>query len=115
MLVLGVGAADGGSRSPLSRIMSRPRGDEGLSLIECIVAIALLVIILAPTTLFVIEGNRFSAGAHLQAEANTLATQALEGLQAEATQGALPGGFQSSTQNVDEINGRTTVFTISTT
>jgi Tfp pilus assembly protein PilV len=115
MLVLGVGAADGGSRSPLSRIMSRPRGDEGLSLIECIVAIALLVIILAPTTLFVIEGNRFSAGAHLEAEANTLATQALEGLQAEATQGALPGGFQSSTQNVDEINGRTTIFTISTT
>jgi len=91
------------------------RGDEGISLIECIVAIALLVIILLPSTIFIIDGNRFSYESHLQAEATTLATQAIEGLQAQAGQGLLPGGFQSTTQSVDEIQNRKTIYTISTT
>jgi Tfp pilus assembly protein PilV len=86
-----------------------------MSLIECLVAVVLIVIILTPTTWFVIEGNRVSYATHLRAEATNLATQSLEGLQLEAAQGQLPAGFQSQTQSVDETAGRKTVFKISTT
>lgn len=86
-----------------------------MSLIECLVAVALIVIVLTPTTWFVIEGNRVSYVAHLRAEATNLATQALEGIQLEAAQGQLPAGFQSQTQSVDETAGRKTVFKIATT
>jgi type II secretory pathway pseudopilin PulG len=86
-----------------------------MTLIECVVAIALLVIVLVPTTLFVIEGERSASQAHLETEATSLADQALGGLQAEASRGNLPAGFQSETQSVDEVGSRKTVYTISTT
>ncbi len=93
----------------------RDRGDAGLSLIECVVAIALLIIIILPTTIFIIEGQQAASEAHLEAEATTLADQALNGLQAQAARGALPAGFQSTAQSVDEVGGRKTLYTIATT
>lgn len=90
------------------------RGDGGLTLIECAVAITLLVIVILPTTLFIINSERSLSQSHLEAEANTLASQAIAGLQAEAARNALPSGFQSTTQAVDEVGGRKTLFTIST-
>jgi prepilin-type N-terminal cleavage/methylation domain-containing protein len=99
----------------LKRAFAPELGDDGFSLIECLVAVVLIVIILLPTTFFIIEGNRASYATHLRAEATNLATQSLEGLQLEAAQGRLPGGFQSQSQSVDETAGRKTVFKISTT
>jgi prepilin-type N-terminal cleavage/methylation domain-containing protein len=93
----------------------RLRDDAGMTLIECVVAIALLVIVLVPTTLFVIEGQRSAAEAHLEAEATSLADQSLNGLQAEASRGNLPAGFQTQVQTVDEVGGKRTIYTISTT
>ena len=93
----------------------RDRDDAGLSLIECVVAIALLIIIILPTTIFIIEGQQAASEAHLEAEATTLADQALNGLQAQAARGALPAGFQSTAQSVDEVGGRKTLYTIATT
>jgi hypothetical protein len=90
------------------------RDEGGMTLIECAVAIALLVIVILPTTLFVIDSERSLSQSHLTAEANTLASQALSGLQAEAARNSLPNGFQSTTQAVDEVGGRKTLFTIST-
>ena len=90
------------------------RDDSGLTLIECAVAIALLVIVILPTTLFIINTQRSLSQSHLQAEASTLASQAVAGLQAEAARNDLPNGFQSTTQAVDEVGGRKTLFTIAT-
>jgi hypothetical protein len=72
------------------------------------------VIVLLPTTLFVISSQKSLSQSHLSAEANTLASQAITGLQAEAARNALPHGFQSATQAVDEVGGRKTLFTVST-
>jgi len=114
-----VGMADsrGRAASALRRMSERwrHRDDAGFSLIECVVAVALLVIVLVPTTIFVIEGESAASQAHLESEATTLADQALNGLQAEAARGNLPAGFQSVTQSIDEVSSRKTTYTISTT
>ena len=79
-----VGMADsrGRAASALRRMSERwrHRDDAGFSLIECVVAVALLVIVLVPTTIFVIEGESAASQAHLESEATTLADQALNGL-----------------------------------
>lgn len=118
------GWGSGGSARHLKRRMARAlkvandrfghRDDDGVTLIECAVAVALLVIVILPTTLFMITTQKSLSQSHLEAEANTLASQAVAGLQAEASRDDLPNGFQSTAYAVDEVNGRKTLFTITT-
>jgi prepilin-type N-terminal cleavage/methylation domain-containing protein len=114
---VGIERSRGRATNAFGRLLERwrLRDDAGMTLIECVVAIALLVIVLVPTTLFVIEGQRAASESHLEAEATSLADQALNGLQAEASRGNLPAGFQSQVQTVDEVGGKQTTYTVSTT
>ncbi len=90
------------------------RGDEGLTLVELLVAIAVIVIVLVPTTVFVVQAQTTVASEHLRAEAVNVATRELETLQLEAAKGTLPTGTASTVFPVSETGARVTNFKVTT-
>jgi len=87
--------------------VSRRHDQSGFSLVEAVVAVAVLAIVLVPTIHLVIVGQLAANQQRFQAEASTIATQAIEELQDEAGQGYIPNG--STTQTVKAGND---VFTV---
>jgi Tfp pilus assembly protein PilV len=106
-------AAPRRSRSRGLRVSS-PRGDEGVTLIELLVAIVVILIILIPTAVFIIQAQKAVAAEHLRAEAINVATRQLESLQLEAAQGSLPTGTSTVTYPVAETGSRVTNFKVQT-
>ena len=90
------------------------RGDEGVTLIELLVAVAVIIIVLIPTAIFVIQSQQSVAAEHLRAEAINVATRQLETLQLEAAQGSLPTGTSTITYHVAEAGSRITKFRVKT-
>jgi len=90
------------------------RGDEGVTLIELLVAVVVIVIVLIPTAVFIIQAQKAVAATHLRAEAINVATKQLETLQLEAAQGLLPTGTSTTTYSVAEAGSRVTDFKIKT-
>ena len=90
------------------------RGDEGVTLIELLVAVAVILIILIPTAVFIIQSQKAVAAEHLRAEAINVATRQLETLQLEAAQGNLPTGTSTVTYPVAEAASRITKFKVTT-
>ena len=86
------------------------RGDEGVTLIELLVAIVVILIILIPTAVFIIQSQKAVSAEHLRAEAINVATRQLETLQLEAAQGTLPTGTSTVTYAVGEALSRNTKF-----
>ncbi len=93
---------------------SPTRGDEGVTLIELLVAIVVILIILIPTAVFIIQAQKAVSAEHLQAEAINVATRQLENLQLEAAQGSLPTGTSTVTYPVAEAGSRITDFKVKT-
>ena len=91
-----------------------PRGDEGVTLVELLVAIVVILIILIPTAVFIIQAQKAVSAEHLQAEAINVATRQLESLQLEAAQGSLPTGTSTVTYPVAEAGSRMTDFKVTT-
>ncbi len=91
-----------------------PRGDEGVTLVELLVAIVVILIILIPTAVFIIQAQKAVSVEHLQAEAINVATRQLESLQLEAAQGSLPTGTSTVTYPVAEAGSRITDFKVTT-
>ena len=91
-----------------------PRGDEGVTLVELLVAIVVILIILIPTAVFIIQAQKAVSAEHLQAEAINVATRQLESLQLEAAQGSLPTGTSTVTYPVAEAGSRITDFKVTT-
>src|SRR5271165_3075120 len=84
------------------------RADEsGFSLVESVMAIAVLAIVMVPTIHLVIEGQLTTNEQRIEAEASTMATQAVQKLQDEVQQGIMPNG--STQQTVTAGNDRFTV------
>src|ERR1035441_8569675 len=95
--------------------VSSPRGDEGVTLIELLVAIVVILIILIPTAIFIIQAQKAVSAEHLRAEAINVATRQLETLQLEAAQGTLPTGTTTDdTYPVSETGSRVTNFKVQT-
>ena len=94
--------------------VSSPRGDEGVTLIELLVAIVVILIILIPTAIFIIQAQKAVSAEHLRAEAINVATRQLETLQLEAAQGTLPTGSSTVTYPVAEAGSRVTKFKVKT-
>ncbi len=90
------------------------RGDDGLTLVELLVAIAVIVIVLVPTTIFVVQAQTTVSSEHLRAEAVNLATRELETLQLEASKGTLPTGTATTIYPVGETGPRVTDFKVTT-
>jgi hypothetical protein len=90
------------------------RGDEGLTLVELLVAIAVIVIVLVPTTVFVVQAQTTVSSEHLRAEAVNVATRELETLQLQASEGTLPTGTSSTIYPVGETGSRVTDFDVTT-
>jgi len=90
------------------------RGDEGLTLVELLIAIAVIVIVLVPTTVFVVQAQTSVASEHLRAEAVNVATRELETLQLEASKGTLPTGTATTVFPVSETGVRVTNFKVTT-
>src|ERR1035438_3903369 len=95
--------------------VSSPRGDEGVTLIELLVAIVVILVILIPTAVFIIQAQKAVSAEHLRAEAINVATRQLETLQLEAAQGTLPTGSSTVTYPVAEAGSRGTTFKVKTT
>ena len=89
---------------------SSSRGDEGVTLVELLVAVAVIVIVLLPTTIFVIQAQKTVSAEHLEAEAINVATRQLETLQLEAGKGTLPTGTTTEIYPVGETGSRVTNF-----
>jgi type II secretory pathway pseudopilin PulG len=102
----------GSRRRRLGVISSR--GDEGVTLIELLVAIVVILIILIPTAVFIIQAQKAVSAEHLRAEAINVATRQLETLQLEAAQGNLPTGTSTVTYAVGEALSRNTKFKVTT-
>ena len=94
--------------------VSSPRGDEGVTLIELLVAIVVILIILIPTAIFIVQAQKAVSAEHLRAEAINVATRQLETLQLEAAQGTLPTGSSTVTYPVAEAGSRVTKFKVKT-
>lgn len=90
------------------------RGDGGFTLLEVLVALAIIAAVSAPAALFIIQSGASAAQMHLRIEATDAATQQLETLQAEAGAGMLPTGSTTTTKTVVESGSRTTTFTVTT-
>ena len=90
------------------------RGDEGVTLIELLVAVVVILIVLVPTAIFIIQAQKAVSAEHLRAEAINVATRQLETLQLEAAQGTLPTGSSSVTYPVAEAGSRVTKFKVKT-
>ena len=90
------------------------RGDEGVTLIELLVAIVVILIILIPTAVFIIQAQKAVSAEHLRAEAINVATRQLETLQLEAAQGTLPTGTSTVTYAVGEALSHNTKFRVTT-
>ncbi|MGO9334509.1 MAG: prepilin-type N-terminal cleavage/methylation domain-containing protein [Acidimicrobiales bacterium] len=93
---------------------SSSRGDEGVTLVELLVAVAVIVIVLLPTTIFVIQAQKTVSAEHLEAEAINVATRQLETLQLEAGKGTLPTGTTTEIYPVGETGSRVTKFRVET-
>ncbi len=106
-------AAQSGSRRRGLEVLS-PRGDEGVTLIELLVAIVVILVILIPTAVFIIQAQKAVSAEHLRAEAINVATRQLETLQLEAAQGTLPTGTSTVTYPVAEAGSRVTKFKVDT-
>ena len=94
--------------------MSSSRGDEGVSLVELLVATLIITIILVSTMMFIIQGQRTVSTQHLGVEAINIATAQLETLQLDAAKGTLPTGTTTVTYPVAETGSRVTNFTVRT-
>ena len=90
------------------------RGDEGVTLIELLVAVVVILIVLVPTAIFIIQAQKAVSAEHLRAEAINVATRQLETLQLEAAQGTLPTGSSTVTYPVAEAGSRVTKFKVKT-
>lgn len=88
----------------------RPVDDSGLSIIEVVAAILVITLVLLPATLLVNSSIIGANTQRLRVEAQNLATSSLEQIQAEASNGPLPGGTTTTTV---PVNG--TTFTVKTT
>lgn len=96
-------------------VRGRALSDVGTSLIEVVVSIVLILLVLVPTTWFVIEAQHTASSEHLRAEAVNIATRALETAQANADAGMLPTGNATTQVTVAEFGSRQTTFTERTT
>ena len=82
-----------GIRSPRPGHWGTRRSNQsGFSLVESVVAVAVLAIILVPTIHIVLEGQVTSNEQRIEGEASTVATQAIQQLQDQVQQGIMPNG-----------------------
>jgi len=89
------------------------RDDQGMSVIEVVLAIVVLIIVLLPASILINNAILASNDQRLKVEADNLATANLEKVQQEAQSGPLSGGTTSFTYQ-SRSGSQYTVFTVTT-
>jgi len=84
-------------RRRLDVVLVDSRADGGMSIVEVVMAIMVLLIVLLPSAMLINRGIISTNGQRLRVEADNLATANLEKVQEEAESGPLSGGTTTFT------------------